>query len=172
MPLSGGPVDHASYHDHLSFMLSVHRDLEPDIARVDGLSAALPDLGGRWKADALRADLGDTLDEPDPRPDRLTPRSVPQALGVLYVLEGATLGGRVLLRRLRAHGIIPGPLGSRYLESFEASAGAQWRSLCRALEDVAPGRVGELECWAQRTFSAILGWRRNWARGIRDSWSI
>jgi heme oxygenase len=54
-------------------------------------------------------------------------------LGVLYVLEGATLGGAVLARRMARHGIAPRPRVS-LLDPYGPMRGAMWRRFLQALD--------------------------------------
>lgn len=55
-----------------------------------------------------------------------------EALGFAYVLEGATLGGRVIRKRLARAGT---PLeGTGFFDVYGAAAGARWKSFCEILE--------------------------------------
>lgn len=56
------------------------------------------------------------------------------ALGGLYVLEGATLGGQVIARHLRAHWPSPAPPPVRFLEFRSAHPGHGWRGFGTALD--------------------------------------
>ncbi|HEY6633535.1 MAG TPA: biliverdin-producing heme oxygenase [Rhizobiaceae bacterium] len=55
-----------------------------------------------------------------------------EALGVLYVLEGSTLGGRFILRELEAQGI-EGP-EFFFLDPYGRSGGRMWRTLLAVIE--------------------------------------
>lgn len=166
MPLSCGVISLPAYRDHLSFLLSFHSVFESDLGRVEQLRTIIPDLDLRWKTSALEADVGLASDQGRQPPCRLVPQNVAQALGMLYVLEGAMLGGQLLLRQLRTHGIVPGPVGCSYLQIYGESAGEQWRSFCVALEGVSPDLAPEMERWARGTFARVLAWRRSWQSGI------
>ena len=53
--------------------------------------------------------------------------SIPQALGCLYVLEGATLGGQMISRHLNERiGISPSQ-GGRFFASYGPNVGAMWK---------------------------------------------
>jgi heme oxygenase len=56
------------------------------------------------------------------------------ALGGLYVLEGATLGGQVIARHLRAHWPSATPPPLRFLEFRGAHPGHGWRGFGTALD--------------------------------------
>ena len=63
-------------------------------------------------------------------------RSRAEALGFLYVLEGSSLGGRVILRSLARRGVEAGPL--RFLDPYEGLAGELWGQFIRVLERETP----------------------------------
>jgi heme oxygenase (biliverdin-IX-beta and delta-forming) len=60
------------------------------------------------------------------------PRSTAEALGMLYVLEGSTLGGHVILRHLAARGVDITELS--FLNPYGKESGAQWRRFLNVLE--------------------------------------
>jgi heme oxygenase len=61
-----------------------------------------------------------------------TPASRAEALGMLYVLEGSALGGRLILRRLADRGIVDPRLA--FLDPHGAETGRRWRGLLSILE--------------------------------------
>lgn len=73
----------------------------------------------------------------DARPAFPVPGGRAEALGMLYVLEGSTLGGRMILRTLAARGVADPALG--FLDPYGTETGARWRDflavLCRELAD-------------------------------------
>ncbi len=58
------------------------------------------------------------------------------AIGGLYCLEGATLGGRVIARHLRRHLGDPLP-AEAFLDFHGDSASAAWKRFGRALDELA-----------------------------------
>ncbi len=161
LPLGRGCVDRDSYRDHLRFLLSFHEPVERHLQANVELIEALPDLQARLKTTLLRDDLG--AEAQCPRPPRVPiPRTRPQGLGVVYVLEGATLGARVLLPRLRRAGVVPGPVGCRYLSGGGSGGSAPWQRLCHVLERLPRGESAETVAWAELTFRSLLVWRRRW----------
>lgn len=164
LPIGRGRIDHVSYRDHLQFLLSFHEPVERHLQRIPELAVALPDLDDRCKTRLLRDDLGAAADAPQPA--RVpAPQTLPDGLGVLYVLEGATLGARSLLPRLRRAGVIPGTIGSRYMEGHGRRTALMWRRLCGALERLQPYEADEAATWAKLTFETLLTWRRSWEAG-------
>jgi heme oxygenase len=61
-----------------------------------------------------------------PVPPFPTPGCAAEALGMFYVIEGATLGGRIILRMLADKGIRDPSLG--FLDPYGAETGARWRA--------------------------------------------
>jgi heme oxygenase len=55
-----------------------------------------------------------------------------EALGLLYVMEGSTLGGRMIVRSLAERGV--DVTGLRFLDPYGAETGARWRGFLAVLE--------------------------------------
>lgn len=114
------------------------RELSPWLGRVRGL-----EFHRRSRAELFRQDVaelgGEIAAEPGPQGPRVD--SVPAALGLFYVLEGSTLGGRVIAKRLEAEGL--GPEGLRFLDPYGARVGERWRAFVDVLarETAGPGEV-------------------------------
>lgn len=120
----------------------------------------------RCKAALLEADLealaarsGRVRASRTPWCDELPSTSnVSRTLGVLYVLEGSTLGARFLLRHLA-------PLGiddcSTYLKSYGADLKMMWESLRQVLNRHAesyPEQQSQMVEAAQQTFERLDAW--------------
>lgn len=60
------------------------------------------------------------------------PRNAAEAVGFRYVIEGSALGGRVILKALRARGVDTD--GLEFLDPWGERAGVGWRSLVAAIE--------------------------------------
>lgn len=89
-----------------------------------------------------------------PLPEFPEPRSTAEALGMLYVLEGSTLGGRLILRALRERGVDVS--GLAFLDPYGAETGARWRSFLAILERETAGdaeRIGAACEGALRAFA-------------------
>jgi heme oxygenase len=85
----------------------------------------------------------------------------PHALGALYVLEGATLGGRFILRDVEARigGQIVGAM--RFFGGRGEDVGPMWRSFRTALDAFGreqPLLRGDVLTGAEDVFGAILAW--------------
>lgn len=60
------------------------------------------------------------------------PQSKAEAMGMFYVLEGSTLGGRIIRRSIEASGSTVFPL--TFLDPYGDSAGQRWRSFLAVLD--------------------------------------
>jgi heme oxygenase len=91
----------ADYAACLNRFLLLVEPLEEELARSGEWESIGLDLAPRRRTGALRGDLR-TLGIDPPPPPRAAPfKDFAAALGCLYVLEGSTLGGRLLSRAFR-----------------------------------------------------------------------
>ncbi|WP_346236400.1 biliverdin-producing heme oxygenase [Niabella insulamsoli] len=129
---------------HINFV--VHEVLEPQLFAALGPHAAPLSLAARSKSEALQKDMQQAgldvnIDQnmvpPAPRFD--TPA---QALGGLYVLEGATLGGRVIVKHLKQQDIFS-TTPFFYYNVYAAETGTYWTSFLDVLNQAneAPDEV-------------------------------
>lgn len=153
-------ADRVSYAAMLRVLLALHEPIETRLSIVPGLPALGIDPAQRRKAPRLRADLtGLGLDVP-PAPHLIAADAVaiggtlpkalgafglPEALGAFYVLEGSTLGGRVLLEQVRVR---LGDVPTSFLAGYGDDTGRYWRRTRTALvegvrADVDPGGAAQ-----------------------------
>ena len=146
----------ADYRRVLERFWGFHTGVEAMLAR-----AAVPAAASRDRAPAARADLrrlGATEAEIARLPTA-TPRPVDgaaEALGVLYVLEGSRLGGRVIRRDLERR------LGPDIATagSFFGGPSPDWRAFVARLDrELADGpRLERAQGAAARTFEDFIVW--------------
>jgi heme oxygenase len=125
-----------TYRYYLYSLLAFREPTEAALAQTL-LPQSLADWRLRPIAAAIRADMADlALRQPAaalPRRDLLDElRELPRLLGTLYVLEGASLGARLLLRRALALGLSSG-FGARHL-ALQADDRLGWRRFLEILE--------------------------------------
>ena len=84
-----------------------------------------------------------------------------QMCGVMYVMEGSTLGGQIQSRQIhKLFGLTP-ETGSAYFSSYGAQVGPMWKEFCRLLTEVAAdNEIAEAEMIraAQEMFAALEVW--------------
>lgn len=134
--LTSEGVTLADYRHYLCAMAEVYAPLEGALyAALDPVVRER--LGVTPKLPALLADLREQGIEW--RPDAacsaaLAARSLDALVGGLYVLEGATLGGRTIARQLRRR-LDPRALGgATFLDFHGEHTGPAWRAFCTALD--------------------------------------
>lgn len=118
-------------------------------------------LGPEWEADARqRAHLIlDDLQQPAsalPICQAMPPLDTwPQLLGMMYVIEGSTLGGQVISRQLAKAGI---PLRA-YFTGYGERTGPRWKAFCQLLAAAAtPENEAEIVQSASLTFQRLSQW--------------
>lgn len=103
-------------------------------AALDPWLSPVPDLDfqARRRRGLLDADLATLGETAEPAPPYPTPTSLPEALGQLYVLEGSTLGGQVIRKRLTGKG---GTMdGLSFLDPYGAETGPRWKAFITVLD--------------------------------------
>lgn len=105
--------------------------LTPWLSAVQGL-----DYDARRRGPDLDRDLAH-FGEPAPPPCPLTPpTSRAEALGLLYVLEGSTLGGQVIRKRLLSQGASLD--GVSFLDPYGSDTGRRWKTFLTVLDRECP----------------------------------
>ncbi len=154
-------ADPRRYRALLARLHGFHRGFEPHVGR------ALADetlLAPRLRLGHLARDLaalgmssGAVADLPicaalPPLADRA------EALGALYVVEGSTLGGQIIARRV-ARDLGHGPdTGCAYYAAHGARTGAMWRAFQAVLAQEPPEAADRMVASAQATFDALRVW--------------
>ena len=133
---SVGEFTLADYQDFLLTSWLFHRSLEHTLADFlpDALKEKLqwPD---RQKTPRLEQDL-DELGA-DYRSLSSLPykvRTVPEALGAMYVAEGSTLGGMMMKKQWEGHPTISKHSSFAFLGCYGKHTGARWKSFIEVLE--------------------------------------
>ena len=154
-------VDLAGYRQILEIFLGFYRPLEPGLLVLSGL-----DADERWKTPWLEADLrvlGLTAPQIAELPDcHDLPRggTPARAFGCLYVLEGATLGGRHISAMMAQSAVPPG--ARRFFGGYGERTGERWREFVGVLEHHAVGagdaERGDIIQGAGETFACLHHW--------------
>jgi len=151
----------AAYHGYLRRMHSFHAATEPALlaarhAHPPGLA-----LEARVKTPWLAEDLRHFGLEPLAPPIWEAPGFTPATLlGTAYVLEGATLGGRVLLGRVAQRWDLDRGRGASYLAGYGARTGPMWAEFVGVLHGTRLSAAEEEACVAaaRDTFARLEAW--------------
>jgi heme oxygenase (biliverdin-IX-beta and delta-forming) len=154
----------ASYRAHLEHMWGFCAALESNVAA--SLQGVLADFESRRKLPLLRRDLlalGSSAAAIDALP--LCPglprcEDAAQSFGCLYVIEGATLGGRTLLPMVQSRLGMTAEHGASFLASYGDAVGTMWRTFGAALDACcsAPEHRDRAACAAAATFGSLDLW--------------
>jgi heme oxygenase len=120
-----------------SELVSLYNDAE--------LTAIVPDLPARCRADAARADLVDLdTDVPAPVAGALKNPTKAQALGWIFVSEGSKLGAAFLIKRAVGLGLSE-TFGARHLGEPAGGRAEGWKSFVKTLDGLAFSAQEEAE---------------------------
>jgi heme oxygenase len=136
--------------------------LEAKLSRLDVLREKDLNLEGRLKGALLQKDLRFLGREPAnvPSCDNLPAvDSFQRAFGCLYVMEGSTLGARIISRRLEEHLQLVDGSGASFFNAYGASTGRYWNAfrsfvVARVTMDDTP----EIVTAARQTFQNFFEW--------------
>jgi heme oxygenase len=154
-----------AYRELLARLWGLYQPLEAKLGRIDWGQADVR-FGDRVKAPWIEADLITLgMSRPDigklPRMAVLPPLADGlDGLGALYVLEGASLGGQIISRRLAADLDMTAELGGRFFFSYGRRVGERWRDFVSVLERYADddASAARIEASALATFDSFLAW--------------
>lgn len=162
------------YARYLRAMLGFHTPIEELFASDAALAAAGFAAASRRKRQWLERDLA--IVEPcgtaTARCGAL-PSSVTFArrIGIAYVIEGSTLGGKFILARLPPRLAALRGTATAFLEGYGADTGARWRSFGALVErEVAtPEAEAEAIAGARDTFVRLIDWLALFAQPLAEA---
>lgn len=123
------------YAKYLNLMHDVHQDTEGTIFPL--FTNLIDDLEQRRKKQLIEADLSFLNYEltPSEKVFKTKDISVPFALGILYVVEGSTLGGRFILKNVSKVPQLSGDKGVSYFNGYGEKTGSFWKSFLNFLSE-------------------------------------
>jgi len=125
----------SDYVHYLSLMYDVHKDTEDLVFPL--VSNVLDDLKQRKKSNLIEDDLFYLKHNKSiaTRVFNISEMSVPFALGILYVIEGSTLGGRFILKNITTVAGLDNGQGVSYFNGYGEKTGSYWKSFLNFLEE-------------------------------------
>lgn len=152
--LVGEFTDKEAYLRYLEGMAAFRGAVERRLAEIDYHET----LDG-WKPGLISAELAQDLrdlgqEAPRTMPAIDLPSDRDGLLGVLYVLEGSSLGARLLVRRAAELGLTADH-GARHLAAQTARPEA-WQAFVALLDGLAPFGIDKAAAAARMTFAAAI----------------
>ena len=166
MPLMDDGLTLDRYRDTLAAFLGVYLPMEERLAALHAWGALGFDFERRRKAGLIDRDLlGLGLPAAEIALVPLCPElppvdTLPRALGALYVMEGATLGGQIIRRRIGSTLGLDAANGVAFFSSYGDGVGSMWKefqALVRrsiATHDEMDAMIGS----AAATFDTLTTW--------------
>jgi heme oxygenase len=153
------------YIDTLLRMASFHTWFETSLTDLQkSIPYAAHYLEERRKLYQIQADLKDlgvTLLTPIHYENLTTLESgdlLARFWGMLYVIEGSTLGGRVIAKNLKKTLNLSDEFGARFFSGYGSNTGQMWKNFLSALDDAQPAlNYSQVIDSADLTFKVIAG---------------
>lgn len=163
---SGGIITVEKYLVILGKFHSFIAPIETKIADYPVLKKYLNDFDERRKASWLESDLVSFSQKPLQFEKCETIPSITSgshAFGALYVLEGSTLGGKLISKQLNDQLGIDKDNGARFFNAYGSDTGVRWKVFKNALETFAEndGKETEIIQGALSTFKGLHNWLSN-----------
>lgn len=165
LPLTHRDLDQTTYQRIIEAYYGFHVPLQQLMERLSGATAPGCE---RRKLPALRRDLqalGLSIAQIDALPrcaELPVLETTAQLLGIMYVMEGATLGGQVLRRMIAERLSIQADNGGEFLDVYGRNTGRLWKAFLEQLAafdypdhnqqtvDAACATFGCFEAWLDR----------------------
>jgi heme oxygenase len=154
------------YRRWLGNFLDFYRPLEARLTAFPDWEALGISLASRLHSASLEHDLavlGCAARPGAGAPAELLPDlpTIAHALGALYVLEGATLGGQVILRAILSRPGLSIGGATRFFGGRGRDLGPMWNAFRERLDEFGrdhPSRRPDVAAGALRTFQSLLNW--------------
>jgi heme oxygenase len=167
-----GALSRQGYAAWLGQMLELHQAFEPELERLARSEPRFDRILERYrhKRELLEADLTDVGAEPGvvrPTPaaakfatfvQRMADDRPFTLLGVAYVFEGSTNGGKFLAAAARRAYRLTGEDGTRYLDPYGLEQAERWSAFRQAMNEAGftPDEIEDLAGVACATFRGII----------------
>ena len=167
LPLLNADLSLSTYLQFVQRLYGFYEPLESTLTELPWWEIIGVDYSLRLKTPRLREDLlalGLTVPSIAALPRcRNLPSltSEAQLWGCLYVIEGATLGGQIIIKNLNRNIGLTAVSGASFFDGYGAQTGSRWKSFCAALTARnidSTGCSDEILRTANQTFDALGGW--------------
>lgn len=155
-------VSLASYQTYIAKLYGVVFACENDV--FPAVSLLLNDIDKRYKADLITNDLENTGFPVGGIKNlpvyNFNFSSTAEALGIMYVLEGSTLGGKILYKHINSLLGLNAENGASYFWGYGLQTGTFWKTFITSLAAYAVDKNCEKEIIASaiQTFTTIDHW--------------
>ena len=153
--------DATHYRSCLRSLHAFYAVWEPAVWTTVGVAAAMRDGDARLKVSLLARDLAALRVPPALVQVPSTPRlDCAAALGALYVMEGASLGGRVIARHVARDLALTPDTGLAFFHGYGDDTGARWNTFGLALDAwvARNGHAADVIAGAATAFAALEHW--------------
>lgn len=140
LPISSAIINPAitveQYALYLSLMYDIVSNFENEVYPI--LNDIISDLEERKKAHLILNDLeiiGISKTETIAPFKNLSEISVPFAMGMMYVIEGSTLGGRFIVKNIESSLDYKDQNGASYFSGYGNKTGSSWKKYLNVLTD-------------------------------------
>lgn len=167
LPLLDPNLSIAGYQQLIQWLFGFYASLETQLMAIPSWDNIGLDYRPRQKTPRLRQDLlvlGDTeaTIAALPRCKHLPPlMNEAQLWGCLYVIEGATLGGQIIIKHLQSNLGLSANSGASFFDGYGAQTSAYWKAFCAAVpayRDNSPDNRDAMLLSANQTFDALSEW--------------
>jgi heme oxygenase len=161
-PFAQQRIDLPAYLEILRRFYGYFHPLETRLDAFPALFDWLPDYTERRKARLLLDDLNNLHHPAEPAPCRELPgiSTDAQAFGCLYVMEGSTLGGKIIYNILKKQLGIDKLTGASFFYGYGPATGEKWKAFGSGMEAFAreTGTGEQIIAAADDTFSKFEQW--------------
>lgn len=151
-------VTMAEYSRYLQVMYQVINEVEKRFFHV--VSSVFSDMNLRAKSDLIKEDLKKIGGIPEAKSSLIfdsADKSTAFIVGIIYVVEGSTLGGRYMLKNINSVIDFGGQNATTFLDGYGNTTGSMWKKFANELSEfeAVTKSSSDIIAGAQHAFEAI-----------------
>jgi len=157
--IMNGKLSFSQYQSILITNYLITADYEPRLLeKIDSPAFLRLEIHKRLKLEALLKDLGEVKINPEDLKSTTTNLSGSlHALGCLYVLEGATLGGNIIVQKLKENpSLAPHKLDFNYYQVYGEELISYWKQFCDTINEQPTENYDEIIEGAKFMYNAFI----------------